>query len=988
MTPEIALDSTAAAPRHDSAEARADRAARRRSRSDDDPPSFGGLGNMILPPDDIADHAGLIAEIDRLGATLQRDTLRQAIIALLAETMDASRSRVRTALIATPDAGLRVARAYAHATDVVVAGAVHYVMAHVHPAPIRTRGERLSIIAVGGYGRGEMAPFSDVDLLFLTPQRRTAWAESVVETLLYLLWDLKLKVGQSTRSIAECMRYAGEDWTIRTNLLEMRLIAGDRDPFEALSTRLWEEMFLKTGPQFVAAKLEERDRRHERHGGSRYLLEPNVKEGKGGLRDLQTLHWISRYLYRVEKAWELCPLGVFEEEEVQRFADAAKFLWAVRSHLHDIAGRATEALTFDRQVDIARRLGYQDHDGRMGVEHFMHRYFRHAKDVGDLTRIFSAVLEAQHAKPRPRLSSLMRAMTMIPGDRKVGPFKIRDDRLTVSDERLFEEEPIAILSLFREAARADARIHPQAMRLVTLNLDRIDDRLRSDPQAAEIFFEILTDAKNGEWLLGLMNETGVLGRFIPEFGAVVAMMQFNMYHHYTVDEHTLETLRTLARIERGEARDDHPVATEISRQGVNRRVLYVALLAHDLGKGRPEDHSVLGAEIAAGMCRRLGLPDVEAELVVWLVRHHLLMSDVAQKRDISDPITVRDFAQLVQSPERLRLLLILTVCDIRGVGPGVWNNWKAQLLRKLYWDTRAQLTGGGDTRTTQAARVREAKTALEEAAKTCDPAIPPEILARELDRHFPQYWLGLDTEAHALFLEMAAGAGMVSDPETMHSRFHPDPSRDVTVAALHMHDHPGLFSRMAGAFALSGANVVDARSYTTGDGMTYAIFWIQDADGRPFEESRLHRLRRSIERTLRGEVVAREALAEKTRDRPRERPFTVPTQVIFDNDASELYTVIEVNARDRIGLLNALTRTLSQQNVNIFTAIIATYGERAVDVFYVKDLFGLKVHAASKQARLAKALTEAVEAIETATPDAGGDLDKAPATRRKPRRKG
>ncbi|MEM9783650.1 MAG: nucleotidyltransferase domain-containing protein, partial [Pseudomonadota bacterium] len=273
---------------------------------DDDAPSFGGLGNMILPPDAIASHAGVIDAIDGIVAQHDGEARRNAVIALLSSTWEDARARVTTALHDRPGAGLRAARAYAHATDIVVAGAVHHVIKHLHPAPVRTQGERLSIIAVGGYGRGEMAPFSDVDLLFLTPLRRTAWAESVVETLLYLMWDLKLKIGQSTRSIAESLRYAGEDWTIRTNLLEMRLVAGDTEPFETLSARLWNDLFLKTGPQFVAAKLAERDRRHERHGGSRYLLEPNVKEGKGGLRDLQTLHWISRYLYRVDKAWELC----------------------------------------------------------------------------------------------------------------------------------------------------------------------------------------------------------------------------------------------------------------------------------------------------------------------------------------------------------------------------------------------------------------------------------------------------------------------------------------------------------------------------------------------------------------------------------------------------------------------------------------------------------------------------------------------------------
>ena len=391
----------------------------------------------------------------------------------------------------------------------------------------------------------------------------------------------------------------------------------------------------------------------------------------------------------------------------------------MRCHLHDLAGRAQEKLTFDRQVEIAGRMGFEVQDGRMAVEHFMHAYFRHAKNVGDLTRIFSAALEAQHAKAPPRLSTLLRALSFrsVTSDPNQ-PFVVRAGRLSVRDDQAFSSNPVNLLRLFRDAARLDAHIHPAALRLVTQSLDLIDDDLRADPAAIELFLEMLTDPVNGAWLLRRMNETAVLGRFIPEFGRVVAMMQFNMYHHYTVDEHTIETIATLNRIEKLEASEDHPVATGIIKGGINRRVLYMALFLHDLGKGDPRDHSEYGAEIAAGVCPRLGFDEAETEMVVWLVRHHLLMSDVAQKRDTSDPRTVRDFANIVRSPERLRLMLVLTVCDIRGVGPGVWNNWKAQLLRKLYWDTRDLLTGGSD-QISRAARVEETRAALAERLADC-----------------------------------------------------------------------------------------------------------------------------------------------------------------------------------------------------------------------------------------------------------------------------
>ncbi|MHA1530052.1 MAG: [protein-PII] uridylyltransferase [Alphaproteobacteria bacterium] len=929
--------------------------------------TFAGLAHLVAPAKDLADLGRLTGAIDAaMAGAAEMDSARTPpkkrhndVVRLIADQLADGRDKVRAALLEHPGAGLRVARSYTHIVDVVVAAVFHYCASHLHPAPIRTKGQRLAVIAVGGTGRGEMAPCSDVDLLFLIPYKQTAWGESVIESMLYLLWDLKLKVGQSVRSIDDCIRLAGADLTIRTALLEKRFVCGDRDPFDELDTRLWKGLFRRTGHEFVEAKLSEQDARHERHGGSRYLLEPNIKEGKGGLRDLQSLHWVSKYLYHTETAWDLVEMGVFERDEVQRFADASKFIWAVRCHLHDLAGRAQEQLTFDRQVEIAGRMGFVDHDGRMAVEHFMHTYFRHAKNVGDLTRIFSAALEAQHAKAPPRLSTLLRALSFRSAASDPSqPFVVRDGRLSVRDDEVFSNNPVNLLRLFRDAARLDAQLHPAALRLVTQSLDLIDDDLRADPAAIALFQEMLTDPVNGAWLLRRMNETAVLGRFVPEFGRVVSMMQFNMYHRYTVDEHTIQTIATLNRIERLEASEDHPVATGIIKGGINRRVLYMALFVHDLGKGDARDHSEYGAEIAATVCPRLGFDRAETEMVIWLVRHHLLMSDVAQKRDIADPRTVRDFADIVQSPTRLRLLLVLTVCDIRGVGPGVWNNWKAQLLRKLYWDTRDVLTGGSDE-ISRAARVEEARAAL--AGRLAD--WTEDERAAELERHYPPYWLGLDTDTQAIIAGLAHKA---RSADKFSSRFLPDESRDATKACLYMADHPGIFSRMAGAFALAGASVVDARTYTTADGMACSAFWIQDREGHPFEQSRLPRLKRTIERILKGEVIARDALKKRRRDKPREMSFTVPTRIVFDNEASELYTVIEVNARDRLGLLHVLTRTLTALNINIFSAIIATYGEHAVDVFYVKDLFGHKIRGAHKLALTERRLIEAIEGIAPA----------------------
>jgi [protein-PII] uridylyltransferase len=500
------------------------------------------------------------------------------------------------------------------------------------------------------------------------------------------------------------------------------------------------------------------------------------------------------------------------------------------------------------------------------------------------------------------------------------------------------------------------------MRQVAASLDVIDDVLRADPQANAIFLKLLARSKDPERALRRMNECGLLGRFVPEFGRVVAMMQFNMYHSYTVDEHTIMALGGLRRLRDGELIADLPVTTEIIKAGVDMDVLAVALFLHDIGKGLPEDHSLVGARIARTLCPRFGLDPRQCEMVEWLVLHHLLMSDVAQKRDISDPRTVRDFADQVRSPERLRLLLVLTVCDIRAVGPTVWNNWKAQLLRHLFYDTRAVLTGGTE-RLSRADRVEEAKQLLREALKDW----PPGAAEAELARHYPPYWLGLDASAHVAHARMAREAGDAG----VSIRVDAEPERDATRVLILMGDHPGLFSRMAAAMALARASVVDARTFTTADGMATSAFWIQDPDGGAYAPDQFGRLRETIRRALSGEIAPRKALAERRRGaRKRERAFESPTRIIFDNDASDIYTVIEVDTRDRLGLLYDLTGALAQANINIFSAVVATYGEQAVDVFYVKDLFGLKIRSAAKQQAIARRLREAIDSAAAQTLDA------------------
>jgi len=532
------------------------------------------------------------------------------------------------------------------------------------------------------------------------------------------------------------------------------------------------------------------------------------------------------------------------------------------------------------------------------------------------------------------------------------PYAIKQNRLTVADSAAFLSDKLNLLRIFEEALRTGTLIHPDAMRLIAANLHLIDAGLREDREANRIFLDLLLKHGNPERALRRMNELGVLDAFIPEFAPIVAMMQFNMYHAYTVDEHIIQCISHLARIERGELIEELPVASGILAAGVNRKVLYIALFLHDIGKGRAEDHSVLGAQIARRVAPRLGLNKKECETVEWLVRYHLLMSDMAQKRDISEPRTVRDFAKAVKTKERLDLLTVLTVCDIRGVGPGTWNNWKAMLLRALYRATDQALSSGQEDMNRES-REAEAKRALREALHDW----PTADLRAETARHYGPYWQGLSTAAHVIFAGLLRGLRN----DEVRIDLKPDPDRDATRACFAMADHPGLFSRMTGALALVGANVVDARTYTSKDGYATAIFWVQDADGHPYEQSRLPRLRQMIVRTLKGEVVARDALKEKDKIKKREQAFRVPTSIAFDNEGSEIYTIIEVDTRDRPGLLYDLTRTLANNSVYIASAVIATYGEQVVDTFYVKDMFGLKFHTEAKQRALERKLREAIE---------------------------
>jgi [protein-PII] uridylyltransferase len=511
---------------------------------------------------------------------------REEIVALLQQALASGRAEIARRLIAEPARGHQSAAEQAFLVDQLVRLIYDHVATNLYPAGNRSTAERLALVAVGGYGRGEMAPHSDVDIAFITPYKRTAWAEQVVEAMLYFLWDLNLKVGQSSRSLDETVKMALEDSTIRTALLESRFIWGDKEVYDEGAARFWKEVASKTAPEFIRLKMAEREARHKRMGDSRYVVEPNVKDGKGGLRDLQTLYWIGKYVHRVRTASELVGVGLLTTREYSRFRRAENFLWAVRCHMHDLTGRAEDRLTFDLQREVAERMHYVDRPGQSAVERFMRYYFLNAKTVGDVTGLFLAHLDETLAKKGRRfLPSLSRR------PRKLNGFQLDRGRLSLPADDFFVQDPVRMLEIFQLADKFDLEIHPLAMRNAQRDSKLIDKKIRADPRASNMFMEVLTSIRNPEKVLRWMNEATVFGRFIPEFQRVVAQMQFDMYHHYTVDEHTIRAIGLLAQIEKGELTDDHPLSTKIMGLISSRKILYMAALLHDIAKGRGGDHS-------------------------------------------------------------------------------------------------------------------------------------------------------------------------------------------------------------------------------------------------------------------------------------------------------------------------------------------------------------------------------------------------------------
>ncbi|MEO0449045.1 MAG: [protein-PII] uridylyltransferase [Pseudomonadota bacterium] len=817
--------------------------------------------------------------------------------------------------------GLDTARLLAAVQDEVLHALYDFTTTHVFRARNPTEGERLAVFATGGYGRSVLAPSSDIDLLFIRAYKASPHAESVIEYMLYAMWDIGLKVGHAFRTPQECVRLAKQDVTIKTSLLDTRYLFGDKGLADETTELIHRQAVVGYDAQFIADKLEERDTRHARQGDARYLVEPNVKESKGGLRDLQTLYWIVKHMHPTTTSTleDVMTTQVFTKHEYHLFMRAARFLWTVRCHLHYITGRPEERLSFDLQPEIAARMGYQDRGEQLGVERFMKRYFLAAKDVGGLTRILAAKLEAdQKAKPegwRRFLPGTSQTKTLSDLN-----FIMVGNRVAFADDDIPHRHPTTLLKLFQVADKEGVDVHPDALSLVTRNTKLINAKTRTNPKMVSTFLEILLNSRNLGLTLNRMNEADILGRFLPEFGGIVAQTQFNMYHHYTVDEHTIRALEHMSKMDKGE--DGFRLAKQLFGRIENRRALYLAMLLHDTGKGHG-DQQIEGMKTSRRACKRLGLDEAETELVAWLVGNHLEMSETAQKRDIADPRTIVTFAERVMDIEHLRLLYILTVADIRAVGPNIWNTWKGQLLGDLYHNTEAALRGGRTDESTVTAELKARAEANREIVIDQTGALPRVML--EMDE---AYWTGFDPET------LIDHSKLLSDNDDIIIRARSEQDQR-TVLFVSAPDRVGLFARMTQAIGALGAHTVAAQVFTGPSGRIIDVFVLEDGDGKPFamgDRNRLDRLERSVLKAIDEDT---EVAEPNLRQNQRKAAFIVQPRVSISEDASQAYTVIDVSGRDRPRLLSDVSKVLADANISIVSAHVGSYGERVFDAFYV-----------------------------------------------------
>ena len=880
-------------------------------------------------------------------------TFKDLLLTNLRKQLDQCKQKIRSEFLRTSDGSLNVGL-----NVILIDSMLKEIINNAHKHVFENMDYKLSIIAVGGYGRGELAPHSDLDLLFLIPddlkKTETKNIEGLIQLILHILWDLGYTVGHSTRTIFDCIKKSKLDLTISTSLLEKRFIAGNENNFNLLNTKFNSFISNSKTLNFVEAKLKESDLRHKKFGGSRYVVEPNVKDGKGGLRDLHTLIWILKFTYKVDSISKLIQMGALSKHEALAFAEAQRFLLSVRCHLHYRAQREDDRLAMDAQLEIAKSMNFKNTITHKDVERFMKRYFLATKTVGNLTRIFCAAIETEFNKPL-RLSFLS-----FKKRENVDPFSIELGRLYVQNKNTLTENPVNIIKLFYISHQKNIDIHPITLRLMTSLTKLINSEVRRDFNANQMFLDILTSQKDSTRTLRLMNESNVLGKFIPEFQKIVCLMQFDMYHSYTVDEHTIFTISNLHSLKSGKFQDFAPLASKVIQEISSYRCLFVAMLLHDIAKGKKGDHSVNGSIVASTVCPRLGLSSDETEIVKWLVLHHLLFSKTAFRYELGDPKIINDFAEKVKTVEKLKLLLVLTVADIKGVGPEIWNDWKGSLISDLYIKTLNVLQKRISTR-----NVYEYIETTKELFKRnlLKNGIKNELIEQYCKNYYKNYWEIFNLQT--LINHFHIFKKMLDDKEKFKIFLSKESDLQATELIVIAPDHHGLFSLISGLVAASGYDVVSAKIITRSDGYALDTFFIQNKDKKPIlEDNPRKKLIKTISLGLEGNFDIEKALSIKWEEIPaRFRAVRAPTRIIVDNKTSENFTILDIKCKNAPGVLYKITKTLTSLGIQINTANVSTYGDRVVDIFYIKNAFGSKVDDKTTIDKIKKSILKILEEI-------------------------
>ncbi len=793
--------------------------------------------------------------------------------------------------------------------------------------------QKCAVLAQGGYGRGELNPQSDVDLLFLYSWKVNPFVESIAEKILYSLWDTGLAVGHAVRSVQECVRLAGKDFKVKTALLDTRFLCGDESLHGEFDTAIRKDVLQKRTPEgFFKEMAGETAARRRRYGGSVYLLEPHVKEGEGGLRDLHTALWMARLKFKVQTLRELVQKSVLAEHELDEALEARDFLWRVRSTLHFLSGNHQDQLTFEYQEQVASTLGYRDADERRAVERFLRDTYLHAATIARFT---DTVIERCLERPYRRFGKLF-SRAIRPG------LRIINGEILIEDPKILED-PVEVVSVFRESQRHGAKLSLRAKSLLAEGAPRVD-AARAEPAVVAAFLDVLRGKQRIYQTLRDMHDAGVLGALAPEFGQLRCMVIRDFYHIYTVDEHTLRGIMELEHLAHGQYREMARLLTQVRHDIEKPEVLHLAMLLHDIGKGHGHGHSDRGARLARAVARRMGFHEDDVQQVELLVRHHLLMSHIAQHRDLHDDRVIVEFAKLVTSADVLKRLYVMTFADMRSVAPKVWNNWRDLLLGELYMRTLEMFEKGELTEEAREERVNRVKERLSRRVAAEAPALLAS-LGLALQSMPASYFLTTPEQSflpHLALLKEFRETGVPLSTSIQH--FADREFSEFTVASG---DRPGLFSMIAGVLAAHGMSILGAQITTTADGVALDVFRLSHAESveRVLDDERWHRVRETLEQVLGGEVSV-ESLVE-----PSEQPSVlakkslpkIPTTVTFDLQDSDNYSLVEVSTQDAIGLLFAITNQLTRQGCLIHLAKISTVLHHVYDAFYVTDANGRKI---------------------------------------------